>query len=188
LKITLSQISNIYTGLFTKPLSEGEVVYLQSKHFDENGILKQSLQPDLKTDNIIEKHLLKDEDILFAAKGAKNFAALYENKNTPAVASTTFFVIRLQKEFRNKIIPGFLVWFMNQPDSQIFLKSRAIGTSMMSISKIALGELEVLIPLVKTQKTILQIHKLHNKEKKIQLKIAMLREQQIQQQIINSIK
>jgi len=186
-KTSLSDIASIQTGLFAKPTSEGEVVYLQAKHFDENRVIKQLLQPEIKADYVTEKHLLRQGDILFAAKGTNNFAALFENKNKPAVASTTFFVIRLQEKFQKKILPEFLVWLINHPISQKFLKGNAIGTSMVSISKVVLGELKISIPPVKTQKAILQIANLYKEEKKIKQQIDKLQEQQIQQQIINSI-
>jgi len=188
LKLTLKDITTIQTGIFAKTVADGEIIYLQARHFEEDGQLRHTLQPDLKPEFISNKHLLKDGDILFAAKGIKNFAALYKNENGAAVASTSFFVIRLQKEFQNKMLTEFLAWLINHPQSQKYLKNKAIGTSMVSISKSVLEELEVFIPTVKTQMTILQINDLRNKEKKLHLQIAMLREQLVQQQIINSIK
>jgi restriction endonuclease S subunit len=188
LKTTLGHIANIQTGIFAKPVPKGEIVYLQSKHFNENGQLHALLHPDLKADNITEKHLLRHGDVLFAAKGTKNFAAWYESKNQPAVASTSFFVIRLNDSFQNQILPEFLVWFMNHPISQKFLKGNAIGTAIVSISKSVLEELELSIPDVKTQKAILKISELHKREKKIMHGIEELKEKIIQQQILNAIK
>lgn len=160
-------------------------MYLQAKHFTENGQLHSSLHPDLKADNITDKHLLRHGDVLFAAKGTKNFAAWYESKNQPAVASTSFFVIRLTEK---NILPEFLVWFINHPTTQKFLKGKAIGTSIVSISKSVLEELEISIPDLQTQKAILQITQLRNTEKILMRQIETLREKQIQQQIINAIK
>jgi restriction endonuclease S subunit len=188
LKITLGHIGNIQTGIFAKPVPEGEIVYLQSKYFNESGELTSLLYPDLKADSLTEKHLLRHGDILFAAKGTKNFAALYESKNQPSVASTSFFVIRLQENFCSRILPEFLVWLINNPSTQRFLKGKAIGTSIASISKSVLEELEISIPDVQTQKAILKISQLHNTEKNIKQQIGILREKQIQQQIINAIK
>jgi hypothetical protein len=74
LKTLIKDITNIQTGLFAKPAGIGELVYLQSKHFDEYGQLHSDLHPDLAAEGISEKHLLKDGDVLFAAKGTKNFA------------------------------------------------------------------------------------------------------------------
>jgi len=188
LKTDLKHIASIQTGLFAKPIAKGEIVYLQAKHFDENGKLKTSLHPDLKPDNILEKHMLRHGDVLFAAKGTKNFAAWFESKNQPSVASTSFFVIRLQQDFSNKILPAFLVWLINHPTSQKFLKGKAIGSSIVSISKAVLEELEISIPNIETQKVILKITNLRNTEKKLKKEIETLREKQIQQLIINSIK
>ena len=188
MKTTISHIANIQTGIFAKPISEGQIVYLQAKHFDENGQLISSLHPDLKAENITDKHLLQHGDVLFAAKGTKNFAAWYEIKNLPAVASTSFFVIRLQENFQDKILPEFLVWFINHPRSQKILKAKAMGTSIVSISKSVLEELEIYIPDLQTQKTILKITHLRNSEKNLKQQIEILREKQIQQQIFNVIK
>jgi hypothetical protein len=195
LKTILGHIANIQTGIFAKPVSKGEIVYLQSKHFNENGHLHSLLHPDLKADNITEKHLLRHGDVLFAAKGTKNFAACYESlpagqagKNQPSVASTSFFVIRVQENFSNKILPEFLVWLINHPIAQKFLKGKAIGTSIVSISKSVLEDLEISVPDIQTQKAILKISQLHNTEKNLKQQIETLREKQIQQQIINAIK
>ena len=94
----------------------------------------------------------------------------------------------MQENFSNKILPEFLVWLINHPNAQKFLKGKAIGTSIVSISKSVLGELEISIPDVPTQKAILKISQLHNTEKNLKQQIGILREKQIQQQIINAIK
>lgn len=188
MKTRLKHITNIQTGVFAKPLKEGQIVYLQAKHFDDNGLLRSLLHPDLLAENISNKHLLQPDDVLFAAKGTKNFAAWYQSNNLPAVASTSFFVIRLKETIINKILPEFLAWYINQSVSQKFLKSYAMGTSIASISKAVLGELEISIPDLQMQKTVLKIAHLRNSGKKLQQQIDMLRDKQIQQELVNAIK
>jgi restriction endonuclease S subunit len=185
LKKRIKNIAIIQTGLFAKPSGIGELVYLQSRHFDEYGQLHSVLHPDLPAEGISEKHLLKVGDVLFAAKGTKNFAAVFENHNEPSVASTSFFVIRPTD---NKVLPQYLAWFLNSHSTQALLKGQALGTSIPSISKQVLENLEITIPSIETQQVILQITKLRNKEKSLKQKIETLREKQIQQQIINAIK
>ena len=63
-----------------------------------------------------------------------------------------------------------------------------MGTSIVSISKSVLEELEISIPDLETQKAILKITHLRNSEKKLQQQIESLREKQIQQQIFNALK
>ncbi len=185
MKTLVKDITQIQTGLFAKPSGIGELVYLQSKHFDEYGQLHAVLHLDLLSEGISEKHLLKDGDVLFAAKGTKNFAAVFENHNEPSVASTSFFVIRPTDK---KLLPQYLAWVLNSHSTQALLKGKAIGTAIPSISKNVLENLEIAMPSIEIQKTILQIAKLRNKEKSLKQEIETLREKQIQQQIINAIK
>jgi len=180
----IKDIANIQTGLFAKPSGKGEVVYLQARHFDENGQLLAALHPDLMADEIAEKHLLKPGDVLFAAKGTKNFATVYNHHNEPAVASTSFFVFRLKDE---DLLPEYLCWFLNSHATQTLLKGQAIGTSIVSISKAVLEALEIRVPNIKTQKAILEIANLRSKEKSLKLDIENLRDKLIQHQINKAI-
>lgn len=179
---------SIQTGVFAKTNPEGEIVYLKAKHFDENGKLKYRLHPDLKLNKLNKKHLLKENDIIFSAKGTKNIAAVYESKNQPAVASTSFFTIRINRDWEDKILSEYLAWFLNHPSTQKYLKGKAKGTSIVSIEKSALQELQVPIPSLQIQKAVLEINSLRNLEKQLKEKIEALREKQIQQQILNGIK
>ncbi len=138
----------------------------------------------MRTTNLINT-FLKKGDILFAAKGTKNFAACYENEDMPAVASTSFFVIRLNDK---NVLPGYLNWFLNHPGTQTVLKGYARGTSIASISKAVLSELEIPVPSIQKQELILQLNKLRNKEKNIKQQIENLREKEIQNLLINAIK
>lgn len=184
MKTLLKDISSIQTGLFAKTAAVGDIVYLQAKHFNEDGYLKYTLDPDLKATPANEKHLLQTSDILFAAKGNKNFASLYEIHNQPCIASTSFFVIRITNSV---IIPEYLVWFLNHPETQKILKAKAIGTSMASISKSVLESLQIDVPEINTQKTILQITYLRKREKELKHQLESLREQLIQRQLLNLI-
>ena len=76
MKVKLLHIASIQTGFFAKPIATGEVVYLQAKHFDENGQLVGALHLDLKAEGISEKHLLRHGDIFVCSKGNKEFCDL----------------------------------------------------------------------------------------------------------------
>ncbi len=184
MKRILSHLATIQTGVFAKPVAKGDVVYLQARHFDEAGELISTLHPDLKASKLTEKHLLRPGDVLFAAKGTKNFAAVYESQNPAAVASTTFFVIRLLDQ---TILPAYLAWVLNNPVSQKILKGSAIGSAMVSISKTVLEELEITVPSIQQQLRILEIARLSKKENSLMLRLAELRQQYTQQQLINAI-
>lgn len=185
MKISLKEIAVIQTGVFARPKTSGEVVYLQAKDFDQNGSLTAQIQPGLKFGDVSQKHLLKPGDVLFAAKGSKNFAAVYESHNPPAVASTSFFVIRL---ITGQCLPGFLGWYLNSQPALSYLKELAKGTSIPSISKQVLESVVVPLPPLAKQQTILDISALRKRELSLQMEIETLREKQIQQLIFNAIR
>lgn len=185
MKTKLKNIASIQTGVFAKPEPEGEIVYLQARHFDESGNIIEALHPDIFVNKINSNHILKAGDVLFATKGTKNFAVAIDDLFPVSVASTSFFVIRLKNE---DILPEFLAWYLNHPDSLKFLKGFAVGTSISSISKSVLEELEISLPDKNKQQLVLKIAQWRKTEKQLKVQIEALREIQIQKLILNAIK
>ncbi len=185
MKHKLSDIATIQSGVYAKPELEGEVYYLQARHFDRQRQFNPTVKPDLKGDRKIEKHFLHPGDLLVAAKGYDHFAVEYKGIIKPAVASSMFIVVKLQDK---KVLPAFLAWHINNLHTQKLLSDAARGTALPSITNSALGNLKIPIPSIEKQKLILQIHELHVQENKLKEHINSLREKQIQQQIINAIK
>ncbi len=187
LKAALKNIVEINTGFYTKPDAFGNTLYLQAKHFNDNGTIEFLPKPEICLNHKTEKHLLKTGDILFAAKGTKNFAAVFNENAGNAVASSTFLILRINDQFKNKVIPEYLEWWLNNKINQKLLKNLAIGSALPSISKAALQEMEILIPDLGKQNTILKIRELRRKESEYLLEINKLHELLIQQKILNSI-
>lgn len=185
MKYKLSDIAIIQSGIYAKPELEGEVYYVQARHFDRQHQFNTAVKPDLKADGKIERHFLQPGDLLVAAKGYDHFAVEYKGIIKPAVASSMFIVVKLQDK---KVLPAFLTWHINNLQTQKLLSDAAKGTALPSITNSDLGDLEIPIPSIEKQKLILQIHDLHVQENKLKEQINSLREKQIQQQIINAIK
>jgi restriction endonuclease S subunit len=187
LKITLGEIAAIQTGVFAKPVTDGEVVYLQAKNFDEFGKLQTKLYPEIQYQSINEHHLLLKGDVLFAAKGVKNFASCFDRNSMSAVASTSFFVIRIYPKQRENTVPDYLAWMLNQENIQSFLKSKARGTSIPSIRKTDLEALEIELPPIEKQRIIIQLAELMEKEYALREQLQNLRKKLIAQQIIKTV-
>jgi restriction endonuclease S subunit len=185
LKTFVKDIANVQTGLFAKPSERGNVVYLQAKHFDENGQLLGELYPDLCAEDISEKHLLKAGDLLFSAKGTKNFAAVYGHSKPAAVASTSFFVLKI---IDRNTLPEYFAWFLNHPDTQNIIKDQARGTAIPSIRKSVLENLEIFIPSIEHQKAVIALSALMRKESELRMAILQHRRKLIEHQIIHAIK
>ena len=172
MKKSLKNIAYIKSGIFLKPQNEGDLVYLQAKHFKADGELDSELYPDIQWQDISEKHVLKPGDILFSAKGLKNFAAVYESQNLPAVASTSFLIISI---WENTVDPEYVALILNSRPSQEYLKGIAKGTSIPSISKKQLEEFEIVIMPREIQQKLVALNKLKKKENDLVSKIERLK-------------
>ena len=156
MKKPLHQIAQITTGIYQKEGSGGEIYYLQAKHFDEHGRFRQEapLTQSLELDKRLEKHLLIEGDILLVAKGVANRACLYKEQIGQAVASSTFFVIRLKEQ---SLMPDYLLWLLNTQRYQKLLQSLSKGTQVQSLSKKALSSIQIPIPSMEEQQQIVKV-------------------------------
>lgn len=184
MKKLLSDLATVQSGIYARPEPSGEVYYIQSRHFDHFHQLIDGITPDLKADGKIERHFLCAGDLLVAAKGKDHFVAEYNGTIKPAVASSIFIVIRIKDE---TLLPPFLTWYLNLPSMQKLLSDSAEGTSLPVIRKGDLENLEIPIPSVEKQSLILKIDKLHRQKINLKNQIEVLKEKQIQHEIINAL-
>ena len=171
----LKDIASINTGFYKKPDPEGNATYLQGKHFDMTGKLKGDvvLSYDVWIDERAEKHVLRNQDLLFVAKGENNRTCMYYEHYGKAVASSLFFVIRINQY---DLLPEYLHWFMNTPSTQKRIERFSKGSHIPSVSKKSLRELEVQIPPINIQEKILEVDQVWQKEKEITHQILTQKE------------
>lgn len=184
----LDQIVTIHSGIYAQPSPEGNAKYLQGKWFDEYGNLSDVIKPELKLDARLEKHLLYDGDILFAAKGTRNYAVVYRQEWGLAIASSTFMVIKIKENMRHHLDPEYLAWFINHPSTQMKLQDMARGSFIQSITKDNLKEVFVNFPNLETQHAILQVHELYVKKKRLEQRLYELNGQLVEGQLMNIAK
>ena len=181
--IKLHNIAVIQTGVFAKVVPNPNVLYLQQSDFDGNGELRNTVQPTIIVDN--QKHLLTAGDLLLASKGNNNICVIVPEIEQKCVASPSFLVIRLHD--KSAILPEFVAWYLNLSTTQNTLAVQARGTSIMSISKATLGDLEIPIPSIERQKKYIELSKLQKREQQLYAAIAERRKQILEYKMIKNI-
>ena len=151
-------------GLYVKPLEKGFAKYLQAKNFDDFGNLQSDVDAFVNIDNKNESHLLEDGDVLFVGKGFRNFAWTYHKSIGPAIASSIFYVIRINKV---NINPDFIATLFNSQKYQSLFQSMGAGSSIPSIRKAELESVMIDIPKLEIQNNIATISALHAEEIKL---------------------
>lgn len=188
MKTNLSHIATLSTGIYAQSDILADTLYLQTNHFSETGAFDTSVKPHIKITNKYEKHLLQNDDILFAAKGFKNFAIVYHSSIGQAVASSSFIIIRILGQFREQILPDYLAWYINNSKAiSVFHKEKASST-VPSISITQLSELEIDIPTIPTQELIIDFQKLRINEKETIKRLEFLKDQLTQELLLKATK
>lgn len=167
-------IATVQSGIYQKEFPDGDVIYLQVNDFEDTILKEKQLNPSLLYAENLDGHLLEEGDLLFAAKGTSNFCALYHDETRKVVASSAFFVIRIKD--KDSLLPNFLYWYLNHPAILALLQSQAVGSSIPSITKRMLEELEINLPDKERQLKIVEISRLHQQEKRLRRSIAEKRD------------
>jgi restriction endonuclease S subunit len=184
-QISINKIATIHTGIYAQTSSDGQLYYIQARHFGQNRKFIETVKPELTFDKKLEKHILQTTDVLVAAKGYDRFAIACSGLPQTAVASSMFIVLRITQ--MDMLLPEYLAWFINHPKTQSILSGSSKGTALPSVSKNDIGSLEILVPSVEKQKSVLKVYGLFQKERDLRLKLDALITSKIQQQIFNAI-
>jgi restriction endonuclease S subunit len=186
--LKFGEILDLKIGVYAKPVEKGDAYFLQVKDLDSSKTINLSNNRNLYFHPGLVKHLLILGDVLLVAKGSYNPAFTFSGSSIPVVASTTFLILRILPDFHTKILPDYLTWYLNLPDTQQQLRAYAKGTSIPSISISILAQLNIDVPSLKTQEQILKIQQLRDREREIRTAIDKLSQRLVQHQLQKAIK
>lgn len=119
---------------------------------------------------------LQPGDVIFVARGARNYALCLENVPMPAVCSQYFFLLRIKS---TGLLPEFLAWQINRAPAQRYLAKNAEGTDQLSIRRGVLEALPITVPPMEQQHRIVALAKDASRERKVLETLIRNREQQL---------
>lgn len=166
--LKLKDIATVSSGVTFRSRVEvsnnGGVRVIQMKDLgDDNFVhLNETVHVDLSTPK--PNQLARLGDIIFRSRGQTNTAALLQEKVKNTIVAAPLFRVRPDIK---KVMPEFLLWWINQPSSQSYLASRSIGTVVKMISKQGLEDLEVNLPSLKRQRKIAEFFSLSMREQQL---------------------
>lgn len=184
----LENIAELQLGVFIKASENNlteKAFSLSLRDFDENlNYLGTAMEIDLR--EVKDKYISQQNDVLFSTRMKFNAFHLPKVDDKVYIASNSFVIIRPDVE---KLLPEYLGWFLNHPNTQkVFQHLSQQGSRMPFISRKTLGELDIVIPDMQTQKEIAKIDELRNKEISITNKLIEKKETYIQNLLLKSIE
>lgn len=180
----LKEIVMIQTGVYAKESPNPNIGYIKLSDIDANNQLQSWLVPSVQIKENVEKYLLRERDLIMVAKGTSNKCIVMPKTDFKCVASPTFFVLRVLNT--EEVLPEYLCWLLNTNTMQTACKQLIRGTSLPSISKLALGELDVYIPSIEKQTAYMKIIKLQAVEQQLSTELNEKINQVLESNIINN--
>lgn len=117
-------------------------------------------------------YLVRAGDIIFRSRGQTYTAALLRENVSDTIVAAPLFLVRANT---NKVLPEYLLWWINQASSQSYLASAARGTALKMISKQVLEDLEVSLPSLEEQSRVVRIFSLSSDEQQLLEELKELR-------------
>jgi len=115
-------------------------------------------------------------DVVFVARGQRNYAVCLLEVPVPTVCSQYFFLLRCTTP---ALSPEFLAWQINSAPCQRYLVKNAEGTDQLGIRRPVLESLQIAVPELETQRRIVSLHQQALAERKVLESLIRNRGQQL---------
>lgn len=120
------------------------------------------------------EHLLQKGDVLFMARGSKNYAVVIdEDLPQPSMAVASFHVLRPN---RARVVPVFLAWLLNQDNSQAYFRANNTGTTIPMVNLDMLKAMPLRLPPLPKQLQIAALIRFTHLERVLMSQLAQQRQ------------
>ncbi len=165
----LADLAEIQPGYLTrkpvKPRADGTHHLLQIRDFNPD---RSAVTPGelirFTPDSLSPLQPLLPGDVVFLARGARNFACAPADLPVPTVAASYFFVIHPGAQ----VFPGYLAWCLNQPATlRAIARSATSGAHMPVVRRADIESVEIPVPSLSVQNTIIELDNLMREEQSL---------------------
>ena len=133
--------------------------------------------PSVRFDNLsqitpsgdADRYQVKQGDVLFLSRGQRAIATPVLEHLEKTLAAYYFYILRPNSE---RVVAEYLAWFINQPTAQSFLEKHQLGSHIKMVPKAAFEALEVIVPPLATQRAIVELERLRQKEEQAMIRLA----------------
>ncbi|QHE83448.1 restriction endonuclease subunit S [Hydrogenophaga sp. BPS33] len=135
-------------------VKDGNAFALQMRDLSPNG--------DIAWDGLIRTEVdankpvqwLRPGDVVFVARGSRNYAVSVRDVPKPTVCSPHVFLLRIKSP---TVLPAFLAWQINRAPAQRYLASNAEGSDQLSIRRPVLEAMPLAVPPLAEQQLIVAL-------------------------------
>ncbi len=185
LKMRIKDIADLILGhsFRTTPGDQGSESYklIQVKDIDASGELLVNQVENINHKFSRSVELVKPSDIIFCPREHKLVAALVTSKLTNSIISAPLILIRVHCQ--SNIKPEYLRFYLNSGLARKEFHHLLIGSSILTLKKSDLENLEVPIPSIEVQEAFSKLYQDSEQERKIYEQLIKLRKEEIEQSL-----
>ncbi len=173
---TVSELARVQSGHpFARRIEaseNGAVAVLQMKDLPTGMHLHSGSLVRVDALEIKTRYQLKIGDVLFRSRGQRNTAVVLDADFGSMVAAAPLMALRVTSK---SLLPEYLCWWINQLEAQAHFDRNARGTAGRMINRKAVEDLEISVPSLDTQKQIVEVAILAEREKVLMEKLVKKR-------------
>ena len=122
--------------------------------------------------SVSEELILRSGDVLFPNRGTRTTALAYRLDQARTIAGAQFFILRPET---TRVLPEYLAWFLRTEEAANYFGGKRKGTYVQIIERKDLADLEMPLPPLAVQKTVVAAAELAVKERKLSERLACMR-------------
>lgn len=156
---------------------DGRVRVVQMRDLTRAGLKDRDALVRTEVEGRKEPDWLQDQDVLLVARGSTSYAAPVIQPPERTVCSQHIYVVRLKEPER--LLPAFLAWQLNQSPAQRYLRQSAEGSHQLSIRRSVLDAIQVRIPPLDQQRSVVELERLARAEREAMQSLIKNRETEL---------
>lgn len=156
--------------------SQGNAYALQMRDITPDGVISWTELTLTRVERHSKAVWLRAGDIVFVARGTRNYALCLDDVPLPAVCSPHCFLLRTRSA---AVVPEFVAWQINRAPAQRYFAKHALGSDQLSIRRSVLGSLPIFIPSLLQQERIVALARATLRQKKLLEALIRNREYQL---------
>lgn len=170
----LQDISTIHLGYTARgrlEVADGNgLLTIQLGDVSSDGRVDPKLLKRACLGDLPDRYFVRTGDLVFRSRGDRYTAfALDDRFQEPALAVLPLFVLRPKLDV---VLPEYLAWAMNQWPAQRHFEGFARGTNLRMVPRASLETLEVHVPDIETQRRIVAVDALAERERVLSVLVA----------------
>ena len=156
----------------------GDVSVIQMRDVSADGTVAWAALTRTVLSGARQPDWLRDGDVLFAARGGRNYAICLSDVPPRTVCAPYFFVLR-PKAPTAQVLPAYLAWYINSGPSRRYLAGNAEGTDQLSIRRTVLEAMPLALPSLERQRLLVSLAEAATDERRCLEALIRSRERQL---------